>query len=102
LEADRLISVNTEISLFERLFEQKEALENKRALEVRRQVMDRSVWIEYYPPGVGLLEEGSYAEVLFSEGGEPSWTHLSKEALSRKYEGLDLSVPLEELAGWNS
>ncbi|MBA8736073.1 hypothetical protein AAFM71_01910 [Chromobacterium violaceum] len=43
-----------------------------------------SIWIEHYPPGVGLAEDGSFAYVRFDAKLNPDWTYLSQEAIYKK------------------
>lgn len=62
-----------------------------------------SVWIEHYPPNVGLAENGSYAHVVFTDDGEPIWNYISVNSLVKEF-GLPefFSVNYDELSRWNT
>nr|WP_315232135.1 hypothetical protein [uncultured Albidiferax sp.] len=43
------------------------------------ELLSHTRWIEHYPPGVGLGENGSYALVAFDEQLNPVWNYVSRE-----------------------
>lgn len=66
-------------------------------------LLSKSIWIEHYPPGEGLLHEGSYSRVSFTEAGEPIWNYLSPEKLSKELATPDLfDIDYEELKEWHT
>ena len=64
---------------------------------VRQQFLRRCHWFEYYPPGVGLVSEGSLSLVTFSESGSPSWSYGSRAHFEKEYPKslFEIQVSLE-------
>lgn len=42
------------------------------------EVIERSKWVEYYPPQTGIDPDGSYAVVTFDDEFHPSWNYVSR------------------------
>ncbi|GKS05109.1 hypothetical protein PSTH1771_08855 [Pseudomonas syringae pv. theae] len=51
-----------------------------KALSSMDKILERSVWIERYAPGLGISPDGSWAIVTLAEG-KPDWTHASFESV---------------------
>jgi hypothetical protein len=43
------------------------------------QIVHRTAWVEYYPPGTGLDPSGSFALVAFDSELHPVWNYVSKK-----------------------
>jgi hypothetical protein len=61
----------------------------------------KCVWIEHYPPGLGLSPSGSFARIHFSRGGRPSWQFMDNEELASLLPGCDLAIDQTALSSWN-
>ncbi|SHN14408.1 hypothetical protein SAMN05216593_109188 [Pseudomonas asturiensis] len=48
-----------------------------KALSTMDKILKRSVWIEHYPPGVGMSPSGSWAVVTLDAEGKPDWEHVT-------------------------
>ena len=63
------------------------------------EVMARSRWVEYYPPGTGLDPDGSFALVSFDDGFRPSWNFVSRRRAASECsveEGF-FEIPVQDL-----
>jgi hypothetical protein len=60
------------------------------------ELVRRTVWVEYYPPGAGLAPHGSFALVAFDNNLHPIWNYVSKneaaEACGVSPEFLDVEI----------
>ena len=61
----------------------------------------KCMWIEHYPPGLGLSPAGSFARVYFSRGGRPAWQFMDNEELSSLLPGYDLTIDQAMLNSWD-
>lgn len=97
---DSVLDVCVSLNIFEKLFRKKQDIEQESIRHAFSYIFKNSIWIEHYPPGIGIAESGSYALVNFSEGGEPTWNYVSKDYLQSKIPGFDLDISVEELRKW--
>lgn len=95
-----VLDISISLNVFEQLFRTKRDIENESMQIIFSYIRKNSIWIEHYPPNIGLGDAGSYALVYFSEGGEPTWNYVSKEYLQSQVPGFDLDVSVEELRKW--
>lgn len=89
-------------SMFQRLFRSKAAIGREQRAHIENFVRARAIWVEHYPPGVGLAEQGSFARVVFTESGEPVW-HYAPQPLLAAQLGIDeglISADYEALSRW--
>lgn len=56
------------------------------------QVVKRTAWVEYYPPGTGLADNGSFALVAFDNNLNPIWNYVSEDVAAAQ-----CGVPIEFL-----
>ena len=56
-------------------------------------------WVEHYPPGAGLVSDGSYALVSFGDNLSPVWNYMSRAAAAKACEVVEdfLDVNLASL-----
>lgn len=97
---ERVLEISTNLTILEKIFKSKQAIEQESKQDFLTFVSRNSIWIEHYPTNVGLADNGSYAIVQFSEGGEPTWNYVSKEHLQNKLPDVDLDVSIEVLHQW--
>lgn len=62
-------------------------------------VVRRTMWVEHYPAGTGLLDNESFALVAFDSNLHPIWNYVSKEEAAREcgVEAEFLEVDAEQL-----
>lgn len=46
--------------------------------------LKESIWIEHYPPGTAITEDGTYALVRFDDEMNPSWNYRRKDVICGK------------------
>lgn len=46
-------------------------------------VVRHARWVEHYPPGAGILPDGSYALVSFADDLSPVWNYMSRADAAR-------------------
>ncbi|AKT32664.1 hypothetical protein RX987_03775 [Pseudomonas syringae pv. actinidiae] len=52
-----------------------------KALSSMDKILERSVWIERYAPGLGISPDGSWAIVTLDSERKPDWTHASFQSV---------------------
>ncbi len=95
-----VLDFSANLSIFEKLFQSKRIIEEKSRQDIKAYVRKNSIWIEHYPPDLGIAVNGSYAIVHFSDSGEPTWNYVSKNYLQNQIPGVNLNVSVEELRQW--
>lgn len=68
----------------------KEKFEQKKHSDLVRFFSEKSLWIEHYPPEVGIITDGSFSIVKFDTHLHPSWSHVPKDKVVQ-ISGLDKS-----------
>jgi hypothetical protein len=59
------------------------ALEYREQQKAQSELTSNLLWVEHYPPGLGLAARGSYALVTFEgEGWSPQWHYVSLQWLA--------------------
>ncbi|EDM67899.1 hypothetical protein PE36_18855 [Moritella sp. PE36] len=97
------IRIREKLSFWERIFNKKDTLEKKKKHAVFEHVKSKSILIEHYPPGTGINDNGSYARVVFSPSGEPTWNYTTEEKLKNLLNNeMLLEIGDKELENWKS
>ena len=89
-------------SIFQKVFRSKAAINRAQRAHIADFIKARAIWIEHYPPGSGLAEQGSFARVVFTQSGEPVW-HYAPQAILAAQLGIDerlISADYTALSGW--
>lgn len=56
--------------------------------DISRFFTEQATWIEHYPRGAGIIEDGSYALVKFDRDFNPSWNYVSETELKKYLEEI--------------
>ena len=74
-------------SFIKKLFMSSKSYEYRKTISVKKSFNQSVLWIEHYPPNVGILENGTFSIVSFdSNGKNPSWSYYDKNILVNEYQ----------------
>lgn len=97
----KIIRTKDTVGLLEKILSKKETIKKKKNSAIISYIHENSILIEHYPPGVGILNNGSFANVVFSPSGEPAWNYTTKEALETLINDKEvLAIDYEGLKNW--
>lgn len=101
ITARKMLHVKENIGFFSSLFTKTKTKELNRQLAIFNYIRENSVLIEHYPPGIGIHDNGSFANVVFGPSGEPAWNYTTKEMLIEFLNDKDvLNLDYKELENW--
>lgn len=60
--------------------------------ELRKYILNESIWIEHYPPENKETNDGSFSLVNFTESGEPIWNYIDIKTLENEFSAPNLFI----------
>lgn len=99
---DKVMEISCKLSFWEKTFKSQKDIDDEVEQEVYRYLAKNSIWIEHYPEGYNLFNNGTYAIVHFSIKGEPTWNYVSKESLGNRLPSVNLEISDEYLLRWKN
>jgi len=96
-----VVTYHEQFPLFKSLLLGEEKHKLQRRKDLTAYVLANLVWVEHYPPEIGIREAGSFAKVIFTDSGEPIWNYISIDTLESEFDEPNLfSINYEELQEW--